>query len=267
MIVTITFDVERDWYKGELYKESPTFDFLNLSLPRFLKIAEEHNIFYTFFITREVIIYARELMEGLKHEFALHVHPFTHSVPPLPSPEIDSLANYSKIKQKGMIEADKKLIEDSLGVKLESFRAGNLSINADTFKILTELEFKYDSSIYHGGSLIGWKPYKIGRVTEIPIYCTVGPDQNYRNLKARLSMISLLVKSEAVVNLLLHPQQFGAPIYEFEKIMKAFENFIEFVVKKNIRSLTIKETGSLVHKSEIYNKLAKILTISLPQFR
>jgi len=268
MIVTFTLDVERDWYKGEFYKKNPTFDFLNLSLKRFFKVGDEYSIFYTLFVTREVVIYARELIEGLKHEIGLHIHPFTHMVPPLPSPENDSLANYSKMKQKGMIEADKKLIEDLLSVKLESFRAGNLSINVATFKILAELGFKYDSSIFRGASLIGWKPYKIGNIIEIPIFYYIGSESNYSYLKARLSMMNLLVKCDTVVNLLLHPQQFGAPIYEFETIMKEFENFIDFMTTKiHPKFLTIKETGSFVNKNDRYNNLANILSISPFQFR
>ena len=259
MIVAITCDLERDWFKGVLHNKTPTFDFISLSLPRFLKIADEYSISYTLFITREVAIYARELIEGLKHEIGLHVHPFTHMVPPLPSPENDLLANYSKMKQKEMIEADKKLIEEILCVKLESFRAGYLSVNADTFKILTELGFKYDSSILKGPSLIGWKPYRIGKIIEIPVHSLVNPESNYESIKARLRIVNLPVKCDAVINIYLHPHEFGAPIYKFEKIMKEFENFIDFVTRKtHLKLSTLKETTSFVSKSEYYNKLANI---------
>lgn len=38
-------------------------------------------------------------------------------VPPSPSPENDLSADYSEVKQKEMIETDKKLIEDMVGLK------------------------------------------------------------------------------------------------------------------------------------------------------
>ena len=151
-LVAITFDVERDWYQGR-YCEPPVFDLVTEALERVLDLADSNDLKYTLFVTAETLDGCRDLLkEAIRsgHEIATHTHPRFHrdifKGSNINDRSEDNLAEYQQRDQETMIRRDTESIRSFLGSPPISFRAGRLSANCYTLRILASLGYKVDSS-------------------------------------------------------------------------------------------------------------------------
>jgi peptidoglycan/xylan/chitin deacetylase (PgdA/CDA1 family) len=134
MKIALTFDVERD---------IPNFlntDFgVKVGLIKILSVLDDFQIKGTFFCTGTIVRQQPqviELIENKGHEIACHS--FNH--------ERLNKITYKECKE--IISKNKKIIENRALNPLIGFRAPYLKPPRFLFQILTDLGFKYDSSIY-----------------------------------------------------------------------------------------------------------------------
>src|SRR3972149_9719726 len=221
MIYSIfTFDVERDWhskvapYKNRsrrpeesIFSEEYSFEYNKIALPKLLKMLKGFKIPGVFFITREVAdneswIVRKILKHG--HEIGCHIHPYSHQNITgkfrLIERKRDYLAAYSKEKQKQMIIACKKAIENY--VDCDIFRSGRMSVNRQTIEILNALNFKIDSSVpknissflpqrYWENNFSRFEPFLSGNLVRVPHY--IDPlSLRYSDVRLRISALRLL---------------------------------------------------------------------------
>ena len=154
MKIVLTFDIERD-----IPRVFNSYFGVKIGLLKILKILDEFNIKGTFFCTGDIAEHLPEyvkIIERKGHEIACHS---------LNHERLNQL-DYNKCRQ--LIYQNKKLIE-KLCQKSEiiGFRAPYLKPPLFLMKILTELGFKYDSSISSHRNL---KKYQINdsQIYEFP---------------------------------------------------------------------------------------------------
>jgi hypothetical protein len=114
-----------------------------------ISIAEEFNAKISLMLMPETLEAIGEL-DLARHEIGLHIHPHDSFLGSRNVGGSCQLGSYSYERQKDMIFAGKKAIEDSLGVSPRSFVAGKWSISNDTIKALVELGFTHEGSAHPG---------------------------------------------------------------------------------------------------------------------
>ena len=131
--VAITIDVETDW--GGRVDECYGIEY---GLTYILDLLENLNIKATFFISGVVVAKYKDIICRISessHEIASHS--LTHENHSILTKE-ELFENISKSKQ---------LIEDEIGVKALGFRVPQFRVNKELFAVLSDLDFKYDSSM------------------------------------------------------------------------------------------------------------------------
>ena len=130
--IAITIDVESDW--GGRVNECYGIEY---GLPYILELLESLKIKATFFISGAVVAKHKDIICTISesgHEIASHS--FTH--------ENHSILTKEELFEN--IDKSKQLIEDEIGVKPLGFRVPQFRLNKELFDVLSNLDFKYDSS-------------------------------------------------------------------------------------------------------------------------
>jgi len=161
--IAITIDVESDWGG-----RADTCHGIQEGLPFILNTLNELDIKATFFISGEIVRNNKDIVSEISesgHEIASHS--FKHNV---------DYGELSKEELFDQINMSKELIEDEIGVKPLGFRMPQFRINDHLFDVLSDLGFKYDSSMVRGifpsrySSLsIPSEPFFKNGILEIPI--------------------------------------------------------------------------------------------------
>ncbi|MBI2498672.1 polysaccharide deacetylase family protein [Candidatus Woesearchaeota archaeon] len=213
--VNISVDVERDLHSG---------DYLGVTegLKIFEKIVEKYKIKPTLFVTGEVIEKYGEIFKRLQNNrWEVGFHSYDHK-------RFDKMDNEEKNND---IKKGLKIFR-KYGLKVNGFRAPQHSIDENTFKLLKENGFKYDSSnaskdilqlvhLIRGSnkSIFGFlrqffsksNPYKKNGVLEIPTSALVIPFVGYslRILPLFLmKFLFLLLKRRKVIVFYCHSWDF-----------------------------------------------------------
>jgi len=130
--IAITIDVESDW--GGRVSDCYGIEY---GLPYILELLDSLKIKATFFISGVVVAKHKDIICSISesgHEIASHS--LTHE-------------NHSILTKEELIEnigKSKQLSEDEIGVKPLGFRVPQFRINEELFDVLSDLDFKYDSS-------------------------------------------------------------------------------------------------------------------------
>lgn len=143
--VAVTFDVDAEsgWlgesstYAGRLTTLSEARYGVTRGIPRILSILERHNIPATFYIPGDTAQRHRELLAPLRdstHEIGHHGH--IH----LRSDKADPDA------QRHEIEAGLKALDQAFGIRPRGYRSASWELTPETFELLIEFGFDYDSS-------------------------------------------------------------------------------------------------------------------------
>ena len=159
----MTIDVESDWGG-----RADTCHGLQKSLPFILNTLKGFDVKVTFFISGEIVANNKDIICEISesgHEIASHS--FKHNI------------DYGKLSKEELfnqINMSKELIEDEIGVKPLGFRMPKFRINDYLFEMLSDLGFKYDSSMVRGilptrysGLSTPSEPFFKNGILEIPI--------------------------------------------------------------------------------------------------
>lgn len=239
--IAMTIDVESDWGG-----RADTCHGIQEGLPFVLDTLKGFNKKATFFISGEVIANNKDMICEIKesgHEIASHS--FKHNM------------DYSKLSKEELfdqINISKELIEDEIGVKPLGFRMPQFRINDYLFAVLSDLGFKYDSSMVrsiipsrYSNLSIPSKPFFKNGILEIPIstmpYIKLPIGLLWINAMS-FNMFRFLLKRAKSLNpltLYLHP---------FDLLQnKSKSNFGFFVTRwYNYRTYSIKKTLELLIK-------------------
>jgi len=247
MKIVLTFDIE-----GDIPRVFNSYFGVKIGLLKILKILDEFNIKGTFFCTGNIIKQLPEyvkLIERKNHEIACHS---------LNHERLNQL-DYNKCRQ--VIYQNKKLIENLCqNSEIIGFRAPYLKPPLFLLKILTELGFKYDSSITTSRNL---KKYQIDayQISEFhpsnssiffrfPINLKVLSNWIFKkdleilyfhpweaiNMKTLIFNQKNLVKK--CKNLLIRLDRW---IKTGDKFITRLRNFIEEALKKKVEFVTLKD--------------------------
>ena len=170
MQILLTFDVEiwcAHWDRID-HEFPAAFDrYVNggsvageFALPKTLEILGRHNLHGIFFVeglfaARFGIDYLRrivELIQGAGQEVQLHLHTeWTDEIVPSPVPAVPGkrqhLRQFSLEDQTRLIALGIELLQAAGAARPIAFRAGNMAVNADTFRALHANGIRIDSSI------------------------------------------------------------------------------------------------------------------------
>ena len=161
--VAVSIDIENDW-GGRIN----AYQGIQEGLPFILDTLKGLDIKATFFVSGEVVRDNKDAFNEIRasgHEIASHG--FTHNV------------DYSKLSKEELsaqISRSRESIENELGISPLGFRAPKFGTSAHLFSILSDLQFKYDSSMVRGilpsrySSLsVPSEPFFKNDILEIPI--------------------------------------------------------------------------------------------------
>jgi peptidoglycan/xylan/chitin deacetylase (PgdA/CDA1 family) len=199
MQVHVTFDVET-WCDGwhqlderfpaaferSIVGRSAAGDY---ALPKTLEILNRHQLKGVFFV--ESLFAARfgeaylqrvvGMLRDAGQDVQLHVHPewADELTPPLVAGgagKRPNLPQYSCSDQVRLIQWARQALESALGQPVTAFRAGNYSVNDDTYRALLQAGIRIDSSLNHGmgmhhtGRLRRWRGAEhLGAIASYPI--------------------------------------------------------------------------------------------------
>ena len=166
-MVAITIDVESDW-GGRLSVDPGNCLGIEEGIPYLLSLLAALNVKATFFISGEVVRNNKDIICEISesgHEIASHS--FKHNI------------DYGKLSKEELLDQiniSKELIEDEIGIKPLGFRAPQFRINDYLFDVLSDLGFKYDSSMVrsifpsrYSSLSIPSEPFFKNGILEIPI--------------------------------------------------------------------------------------------------
>lgn len=119
-------------------------------LTTFLELLERHGIVIDFFVTADVgKRYKKLIKKIIKEGHKIGCHGYDHSI-----------QFYCKLDFKKQLDDISKAtneIEKIIGSRPTMFRAPNFSANADTIKVLEELNYRIDSSVLPGRIIKKWR--------------------------------------------------------------------------------------------------------------
>ena len=261
--VALTFDIERDWFgKGE-YSEKDSFRMIKSSLPQLLEINRNHDTTSTLFVTGEAATSCSQILTRFLDsgdEIGTHTHPCFHprhfSGVNVNDRSKDHLKDYPIVLQRDMIESDSDHIREALGIIPRSFRAGKLSANSNTLKILAKLGYKFDSSfnasrIQHNEveQLDIIFDHKLG-IFEVPVSLWIDPP----DLGGIVGMIFFIKsflyrryiekKKRYLLVVGMHPMLFAGN--QEKHLIKQYDLMLEYLEKSNSKFITVSQTESLI---------------------
>ena len=165
--VAVTIDVETDW-GGRLSVGPGNCHGIEEGIPYLLHLLDELKIKATFFVSGEVVLEYTDIIHDIvEHGHEIASHGFKHN------------ADYSmmlKVEITDQISKSKMILEDEIGVSPIGFRAPQCRINDHLFDVLSDLGFKYDSSMVRGilptrynNLSIPSEPFMKNTLLEIPV--------------------------------------------------------------------------------------------------
>jgi len=237
--IAITIDVESDWGG-----RSRTYKGVENCVPIILDLLDELEIKATFFTSGDVVRDNKDIIcevSGLGHEIASHG--FKHDV------------DYSRLSKEELfnqIDISKELIESEVGIKPLGFRTPQFRINAHLFEVLSDLGFKYDSSMATGilpsrysGLSIPSEPFSKKCILEIPV-----STMPYTRLPLGLLWITAMgfdvfrflmkrSKSMSHITLYLHPFDLlqDKPKGDFNFLISSWYNYKAHSAKNTLQKL------------------------------
>ncbi|MDD3137777.1 MAG: hypothetical protein PHX08_02245 [Lachnospiraceae bacterium] len=155
--VTLDTEMDSDEHWGKHYP--PEYSSILEGIPRLLRpIWDKHEVHPIYFVSPEVL-YEEKNIEILKSEvekgaiIGAHLHPEYIEPDSIFGKEMEkAIAKFPCSEYPNEIEKEKlihltELIEKTLGVKPEWYRAARFGADIDTIQILRELGYKHDSSV------------------------------------------------------------------------------------------------------------------------
>jgi len=135
-------------------------------LEEFIQIIKEKKIPVSFFIQAKLIEKFPEKIEAIRqNEFDTHLHSYSHS--------IKNIGNI--IMEQKEIEKSKRIYKEFFGKDPIGYRFPLGIINKDMYKVLEDMDFKFDSSIfptirpkYFNNLDAPLTPFFVGNVMELP---------------------------------------------------------------------------------------------------
>ena len=243
-MIAITIDCEQ-WNpleirgKKDSLKNSNSYSFKGNK--RLLKILEKHKISATFFVSGFFAKRQKSQIEQISRNHEIACHGYNHFY-----------RNNKGLNLKKDVLKSKTIIEKIINKKVIGFRAPQMQFSNELIKVLSDLNFKYDSSI-HAAYLPGFynhkstslKPFKMGKITEIPAsasYFLRLPISwiFMRNLPLNYSIkiTKKLIKKNIIPVLYFHSWEFfeikdkNIPFYLIrntgKKFCKKFDKFLDF---------------------------------------
>jgi peptidoglycan/xylan/chitin deacetylase (PgdA/CDA1 family) len=163
----ITIDVETDW-GGRLSVAPGNCHGIEDGILYLLHLLDELKIKATFFISGEVVLEYTDIIRNIvEHGHEIASHGFKHNV---------DYSTMSKMEINEQISKSKKILKDDIGVTPIGFRAPQCRTNDHLFDMLSDLGFKYDSSMVRGflptrynNRGIPSEPFIKNNLLEIPI--------------------------------------------------------------------------------------------------
>ena len=257
--VAVTIDVETDW-GGRLRVGPGNCQGIEEGIPYLLHLLDELKIKATFFISGEVVTeYADIIHNIVEHGHEIASHGFKHNV------------NYSTMSKKEILEQiskSKKILEEEIGVTPIGFRAPQCRISDYLFDVLSDLGFKYDSSMVRGilptrynNLSIPSIPFMKNNLLEIPIstmpYLKVPMGLLWINAMgfSMFGFLSERIKFADMIILYLHPfdlietkskKDFWFIINKWYKLRQnkvkyTLESLLRYWKEDNTRFLTLKD--------------------------
>lgn len=268
--IAVTVDVERDWHKG-VYEDSPVFSMIETAFPKLLSLTNKHRAPCTFFVTGEAARHCSSLIENAVdsgHEIGTHTHPSQHPTifkgTTINDKSKDLLKDYSFEQQFLMIREDTKTIREILGYNPVSFRAGKLSANHETIRVLCKLRYRTDSSfgVEHFSRKVSLVPLQCldihNSLLEAPVATWISYPWNTGLIGRlrfvwRLSKIKMNSLSFPFLVLGMHLSDFADPLLDCESLFNFLDWMLRYFKRRNYSILTISEASDLFMETMEHN--------------
>lgn len=238
-MVAITIDVETDW-GGRLRGGPGNCLGIEEGIPYLLSLLAELNVKATFFISGEVVKNNKDIICEISeswHEIASHS--FKHNI---------DYGKLSKDELFNQINISKELIEDEIGIKPLGFRMPQFRINDHLFDVLSDLGFKYDSSMVrsifpsrYSSLSIPSEPFFKNGILEIPI-------STIPYIMLPLGLLWINAMGFSTFRFLIKPIKLPDPIvlylHPFDLIVNKSKNDFGFFVNRwyNYKTRSVKDT-------------------------
>lgn len=243
--VAVTIDVETDW-GGRLSVGPGNCHGIEEGIPYLLHLLDELKIKATFFISGEVVSEYADIIKSIVeqgHEIASHG--FKHDV---------DYSTMSKKEISEQISKSKTILEDEIGVTPLGFRAPQFRVNEAVYEVLSELNFKYDSSMVRGilptrynNLSIPSKPFMKSNLLGIPI-------STMPYLKVPLGLLWINAMGFNMFRFLLKGTESPNPVilylHPFDLIQNKSKSDFGFLINRwyNYRSHSTRNTLELIIK-------------------
>jgi hypothetical protein len=163
ILFLLTLDTEEEWDWNGPFPTSP-FSTRNTSrIPRFQAFCHGLGIKPTYFVdyavcqNEESAGHLRRALEIGECEIGAHLHPWcTPPVVEEVNPETSHIVNLPLPLVRQKIQNMSRYIEETLGVRPVSFRAGRWGVNGPVLRLLAEEGYRVDSSVFPLFSDIGF---------------------------------------------------------------------------------------------------------------
>lgn len=238
-MVAITIDVETDW-GGRLSVDPGNCQGIEEGIPYLLSLLVALNVKATFFISGEVVRNNKDIIcEISESGHEIGSHSFKHNI------------DYGKLSKEELfdqINRSKNLIEDEIGIKPLGFRAPQFRINDYLFDVLSDLGFKYDSSMVrsifpsrYSSLSIPSEPFFKNSILEIPI-------STMPYIRLPLGLLWINAMGFSTFSFLIKTIKFSDPIvlylHPFDLIVNKSKNDFGFFVNKwyNYKTRSVKDT-------------------------
>lgn len=274
-ISIITFDIE-EWFQVENLRssiDSLTWDTQKSSveknIDKILSICNQYDIKATFFVLGWIAERYPQTIKRIQesgHEIATHGHDH----------HLNDLLDINQVTKD--VKKSKDILENITAQKVIGYRAPSFSINDDVINVLSDLDFKYDSSYnpfqIHGrygkitndhlndSSIVqltnGLYEVPVSTVKVAGINIPIGGGAYFRIMPLAVfkNLIKRKIKNDGFYNFYLHPWEFDPDqpkikdlrwdykfrhYYNLYKTEGRFIKLIKFLKKHNCEFVTIKE--------------------------
>jgi hypothetical protein len=157
--VSYTVDVETDW-GGRLPAAPEHIRGIAEALPRIGTLLEEQGVRATLFVSGEVAGHAGAALRGFiqrGHEIAAHGYTHRHHA-----------RLHGAALREDLIRS-REALEDICGTAVRGFRAPRFSLSPESFELLGDAGYAYDSSVLVSSPPQPAAAYRIGTLVEIPL--------------------------------------------------------------------------------------------------
>ena len=151
LVVTVDTEADNQWTpEGRRH-----LSFRNIrALPQLQSLFEKYQVRPTYLLTYDVasdpesVVYFKTLLKNGRCEVGAHFHPWT--TPPVAEEEVEKGTYPHHLSQERHYEKMMHLtqtIEENIGVRPVSFRAGRWGFNEESLRVLEKLGYRVDSSV------------------------------------------------------------------------------------------------------------------------